>query len=130
MLRGLHFQIPPHDHAKVIYCVMGTIRDVAVDLRRGSPTFRQFASIELGGDQGNGLYLPRGLAHGFYVLSEHAVVVCKTTTIYAPSHDAGIRWDSAGIPWPDREPIISGRDAALPTLAEFDTPFHYGAHLR
>lgn len=123
VLRGLHFQKPPHDHDKVVYCVSGSVLDAVVDLRTDSPTYGKFALLELTAERGNGIYVPAGLAHGFYVLSDTAIVTCKTTTVYAPEHDAGIKWDSASIPWPDRSPIVSERDAQLGPLAEFVSPF-------
>lgn len=123
VLRGLHFQVPPHDHAKMVYCVVGEILDVAVDLRVGSPTFGCHAAVTLSAALGNQTVLLSGLAHGFYVRSETAIVVYNVTTTYEPKHDAGIRWDSAGIPWPDAHPLLSARDAALPPLADFKSPF-------
>jgi dTDP-4-dehydrorhamnose 3,5-epimerase len=122
-LRGLHFQLPPHDHAKLVYCVVGEILDVAVDLRTDSPTFRRYAVMTIAAERANQALLVSGLAHGFYVLSDAAIVVYNVTTTYAPDHDTGIRWDSAGIPWPDPRPILSARDAALPSLADFRSPF-------
>ena len=125
VLRGLHFQSPPHDHVKVVYCISGVALDALVDLRLGSPTYGQYAIFELRGDQANMIYIPRGVAHGFYVTSESAIVVYKTNAIHMPRHDTGIRWDSAGIPWPNRKPIISERDGAFAPLQEFQSPFRY-----
>ncbi len=96
-----------------------------MDLRRGSPTYERFVAVPLSAAVGNGIYIPQGLAHGFYVLSESATVMCMTTTVHAPEHDAGIRWDTAGIPWPDMNPILSERDRHLPGLAAFDSPFEF-----
>lgn len=126
VLRGLHFQLPPHDHAKLVYCTAGRVFDVAVDLRRQSPTYGQFICIELSAEQGNMLYLESGFAHGFYTLSETATLIYNVTSVYAPAHDAGIRWDSVGIPWPDLTPILSERDQGFPALAEYQTPFTGG----
>jgi dTDP-4-dehydrorhamnose 3,5-epimerase len=123
VLRGLHFQLPPHDHAKLVYCTAGEVMDVAVDLRVDSPTFRQFVCLTLSADQGNMIYLPPGLAHGFYTLSDSATLVYNVTTVYAPSHDAGIRWDSVGIPWPDQDPRVSERDHGFVAMEVFDSPF-------
>lgn len=125
VLRGLHFQSPPHDHEKLVYCVEGQVMDVVVDLRRGSPGFGRHAITELSAEQGNLLYVPRGLAHAYFVRSEQAIVVYNTTSLHAPDHDHGIRWDSAGIPWPESTPILSPRDARLPPLGEFASPFTY-----
>jgi dTDP-4-dehydrorhamnose 3,5-epimerase len=123
VLRGLHFQLPPHDQAKLVFCVVGEILDVAVDLRTDSPTFGEHAKIILSAERANLAYLTTGLAHGFYVLSDSAIIVYNVTTVYAPAYDAGIRWDKAGVQWPDPSPIISERDAAFPSLAEFCSPF-------
>ncbi|PWC40460.1 dTDP-4-dehydrorhamnose 3,5-epimerase family protein [Azospirillum sp. TSO35-2] len=123
VLRGLHFQLPPHDHVKLVYCVTGTVLDVAVDLRRDSSTFGRHVMVELSAELGNGVYLPPGLAHGFYVRRGPAILVYKTSTVHAASADSGIRWDSAGIAWPDQAPILSDRDRNLPVLEAFDSPF-------
>jgi dTDP-4-dehydrorhamnose 3,5-epimerase len=86
VLRGLHFQLPPHDCAKLVYCVAGQVMDVAVDLRVGSPTFGQFTHLELSAERANLVYLPTGLAHGFYTLSEQAVMVYHVTTVGGDLH--------------------------------------------
>lgn len=123
VLRGLHFQLPPWDHVKLVYCLEGQILDAVVDLRRGSPTYGQFATFELSGREAVMLYIPRGMAHGFYVKSESALVLYKVSTCYSPAHDSGILWSSAGIPWPSAAPILSSRDESFLTLAGFDSPF-------
>lgn len=123
VLRGLHFQRPPHHHTKLVYCISGHVMDAVVDLRRDSPTYGQHAVFELSADTANILYIPPGLAHGFYTLSDKATLVYKVTTVYAPEHDTGIRWDSAGVPWPDGKPLLSPRDQTFPILDEFDSPF-------
>lgn len=128
VLRGLHFQLPPMDHIKMVYCVEGEVMDVVLDLRKGSPAYGKHAVFNLSGDAANMLYIPAGLAHGFYVKSDRAIMLYKTSTVHSPSHDAGIRWDSAGIPWPSDEPVISSRDASFPSLAEFESPFSYAGH--
>lgn len=126
VVRGLHLQLPPHDHAKLVYCPVGVVLDAVVDLRRGSPTFGRHALLELSAERGNAVYVPRGLAHGFLALSDDALMIYNTTSVHAPEHDGGIRWDSAGIPWPlEREPVLSERDARLPALADFVTPFAF-----
>jgi dTDP-4-dehydrorhamnose 3,5-epimerase len=113
------------DHAKLVYCSGGVIWDVILDLRVGSPTYAQYASLELTAESGNMCYIPSGFAHGFCVLSEQATVHYKTTSLYSPQHDQGVRWDSAGIEWPCNSPVLSERDQQLVTLAEFQSPFHY-----
>jgi len=125
VLRGLHFQLPPHDHIKMVYCVYGRIMDAIVDLRKGSPTFGGHALFELSDENAQALYLGRGVAHGFYVLSNEAIVMYKVSTIYAPEHDAGILWNSAGVPWSDTMPIMSERDKGFPPLDQFESPFVY-----
>jgi dTDP-4-dehydrorhamnose 3,5-epimerase len=125
VLRGLHFQVPPMDHAKLVFCVLGQIFDVAVDLRVGSPTFGKWHVSELSSERANMLYLDPGLAHGFYAQSEKAVVVYKVTEGYSQAHDWGIRWDSIGIPWPDKHPVLSDRDCSFPGFTEFNSPFIY-----
>ena len=123
VLRGLHFQLPPHQHAKLVYCIDGQVMDVVIDLRRDSPTYGQHAVFDLSAEEANILYIPQGLAHGFYTLSERATLIYKVTTVYAPESDAGILWNSAGIPWPDKNPLLSPRDRSFPMLADFDSPF-------
>lgn len=123
VIRGLHFQTPPMDHVKVVYCVEGTVLDALVDLRKGSPTYGEFALFELSAGKANGLYIPKGVAHGFSVQSDRAVMVYKVGTVHSPTHDAGIRWDSVGIPWGVDAPIMSDRDRAFPALADFESPF-------
>ena len=123
VLRGLHFQTPPHDHYKLVTCIEGEAFDVVVDLRKASPTYRQHETFELNGSGGDSVFVPTGCAHGFYVRSESAILLYNVSTLHAPSHDAGIRWDSAGVSWPSDNPVVSERDAALVTLAKFESPF-------
>jgi dTDP-4-dehydrorhamnose 3,5-epimerase len=123
VLRGLHFQTPPHDHYKLVTCIAGEAFDVVVDLRRGSRTYGQHESFELNGAGGDSVFVPAGCAHGFYVRSESATLLYNVSTVYAPSHDTGIRWDSIGVSWPSANPVVSERDAGLLAFAEFNTPF-------
>ncbi|MFZ3171874.1 MAG: dTDP-4-dehydrorhamnose 3,5-epimerase [Carboxydocellales bacterium] len=125
VLRGLHFQIPPKDHTKLVYCVTGEVMDVVVDLRIGSPTFGEFEIFRISANKGNMLYIPSGLAHGFYVESENAILIYKVTTVYSQEHDTGIHWSSIGIPWPNKDPIISKRDNEFLALANFASPFQF-----
>ncbi len=125
VLRGLHFQTPPQDHNKLVYCSEGNIVDAVLDLRQGSPTFGRHFLVELCAEKRNMLYIPKGLAHGFYVTSDRATMHYKVSSLYAPKHDMGIRWDSAGISWPDRNPSISPRDLSFPLLKDFKSPFHF-----
>lgn len=125
VLRGLHYQKDPAAQGKLVCAVRGTIFDVAVDMRQGSPTFGQWVGEELSNENQRLLYVPPGFAHGFCVLSAEAEVVYKVTAEYAPQQDRGIRWNdpAVGVAWPVREPILSPKDAALPLLAEADNNF-------
>lgn len=125
VLRGLHFQVPPMDHVKIVYCVSGEVLDVVVDLRVGSPTYGSFKAFDLSAEKGNLIYIPKGLAHGFYVLSQSATMVYKVSTIYSPEHDRGILWSSVGVPWPDDKPVVSQRDSSFLSLSDFVSPFRY-----
>lgn len=109
----------------MVYCVEGEVLDVVVDLRVGSPTYRQFALFELSAAKANSIYIPKGMAHGFCALSERAIMVYKVSTIYSPAHDAGVLWNSVGIPWPTTEAVISARDQSFPSLEQFESPFRY-----
>lgn len=123
VLRGLHFQVPPHDHTKIVYCLKGRALDVVVDLRRASPSFGQWRSALLTEEGGEIIYLPSGVAHGFLALDDDVVMQYKVTTEYAPEHDQGILWSSVGFDWPVADPIISDRDQSFPGLTEFHSPF-------
>ena len=125
VLRGLHFQIPPKHHTKLVYCVSGEVIDVVADIRKGSPTYGKYELFHLSSKKGNMIYIPSGLAHGFYVLSKNAILVCKATAVYSPEHDSGICWDSLGIPLPNMNPIVSEKDMRLPDLSQFQNPFIY-----
>jgi dTDP-4-dehydrorhamnose 3,5-epimerase len=123
VLRGMHFQTPPSDHAKLVYCTVGAIYDMTLDLRIDSPTYGQHEVYELSSQASNAVYLPRGIAHGFYVRDGPAVMVYHVTSEHDPKRDAGIRWDSFGAAWPAVDPIVSDRDAGFPSFAEFKSPF-------
>lgn len=125
VIRGMHFQTPPADHAKMVYCVRGEVFDVVLDLRVGSPTFGQAATFVLSAEAGNYVYIPKGLAHGFCATSEEATLIYKVTTVYAPENDAGILWSSVNVDWPTRNPILSERDARFRPFEEFESPFTY-----
>lgn len=125
VIRGLHFQVPPHAHAKTVVCLAGSIVDVAVDLRRGSPTEGQVASFRLDGASPAQLYLPSGLAHGFQALEDDTLVAYVVSTEHSPDHDCGIRWNSIRFDWPVPVTAMSDRDMAFPALDEFDSPFAY-----
>ncbi|MBT9132295.1 dTDP-4-dehydrorhamnose 3,5-epimerase [candidate division NPL-UPA2 bacterium Unc8] len=118
VLRGLHYQRHPKAQGKLVQVIFGEIFDVAVDIRKGSPTYGKWVEITLSAEKMQMLYIPAGFAHGFCVLSEKADVVYKTTEEYSPEHDTGIIWDDpkVGIHWPVKQPIVSVRDAGLPFL--------------
>lgn len=122
-LRGLHMQLR-HPQGKLVRVVDGAVWDVAVDLRRGSPTFGQWRAEELSADNFRQLYIPPGCAHGFLVLSEAAQVEYKCTAPYDPRDEVGIAWNdpSLAIPWPVSDPVLSARDAAHPALAAIAWP--------
>jgi dTDP-4-dehydrorhamnose 3,5-epimerase len=123
VLRGLHFQAPPYDHCKLVYCVYGHVMDVVVDLRKKSSTYGDHQVIEITSKKANMVYIPKGLAHGFYTISQEAILVYKVSSVYAPDHDTGIHWNSASILWPDRNPIVSERDSVLQSFKQFESPF-------
>ncbi len=123
VVRGLHFQLPPHHHAKTVVAVAGTVHDVVLDLRTDSPAFGTHAAFTLDAAAGLAVHVPAGCAHGFQALTEGAGVAYLVSTEHAPDHDTGVRWDSAGIAWPLPPTVISDRDAGLPRLADFDSPF-------
>jgi dTDP-4-dehydrorhamnose 3,5-epimerase len=125
VIRGLHFQAPPDDHVKLVYCTNGHVLDIILDIRNGSPTYGRHVAVNLNSEERHVIYIPKGLAHGFGVLSEEATMVYNLSTVYAPSNDKGIRWDSADIAWPVTSPIISERDKAFPLLKHFESPFYY-----
>lgn len=125
VLRGLHFQVPPRDLVKLVYCVSGAALDVVVDIRVGSPTFGRHAVCELSAEKANMVYIPSGLAHGFYARTTQVLMMYKVSAVYSPEHDAGILWSSLDIPWPDQAPVISERDANFVQFAEFKSPFRY-----
>jgi len=125
VLRGLHFQLPPHSETKLIRVVRGAILDVFVDLRKDSPTFCQWDAVELNDENLRMAYIPKGFAHGFCALSEWVVVTYKVDSYYAPGAVAGLRWDDPAfnIDWPMEAPLLSEKDAALPFLEDFPSPF-------
>lgn len=128
-IRGLHFQHTPHAQAKLVRCLKGRIFDVAVDLRRTSPTFKKWVGVELSAERGNQLFVPAGFGHAFLTLEDDCHVAYKVDAYYAREADGGIRWDDAelAINWPidGSAPILSDKDASLPFLSdcEFDFPY-------
>jgi dTDP-4-dehydrorhamnose 3,5-epimerase len=125
VLRGLHYQLPPHTQGKLVRCILGDIFDVAVDIRRSSPTFGQWVGAVLSSENQQQLWVPEGFAHGFLTLSEHAEVLYKTTDFWSKDCERAIRWDDpqVAIAWPldslgGIEPLLAGKDAAAPWLAD------------
>lgn len=126
-LRGLHFQAPPHSQGKLVRCGRGAIFDVAVDIRRGSPTYGKWEGYELTAKNGRQLYVPAGFAHGFVTLESDSEIVYKCTDYYAPETEGAVRWDSCDIDWPlTGDPTLSDKDQDAPALADFGSPFVYG----
>jgi dTDP-4-dehydrorhamnose 3,5-epimerase len=126
-LRGLHFQAPPAGQGKLVHCGRGAIFDVAVDIRRGSPTYGKWQGYELTAENGHQLYVPVGFAHGFVTLEADSEIVYKCTDCYAPETEGAVLWNSCGIDWPlSGDPILSNKDLKATPFADFDSPFVYG----
>lgn len=125
-LRGLHFQSPPHAQGKLVRCGRGRLFDVAVDIRKGSPSYGQWFGAELSFENALQLWIPAGFLHGFVTRAPDTEIIYKCTDHYAPDCDGSVAWDSVGIDWGlDGAPVLSGKDAAAPALAGFDSPFTY-----
>ena len=120
-LRGLHFQ-EPHAQGKLVMALEGTVFDVVVDIRKGSPSFGKWYGVELSGENLRQMYIPPGCAHGFCVTSASASFLYKCTAYYSREHDRGVRWDDSAleIPWPISEPILSQKDQNLPTISAIE----------
>lgn len=129
VLRGLHFQKPPFSQAKLVRCIEGIVMDVAVDIRKGSPTYGKHISVELSGENKRQLFVPRGFAHGFMVLSDTAVFAYKVDNSYAPEYDSGIRYDDKelNIDWglSEEEVQLSVKDKNLIFFKDLDSPFKF-----
>lgn len=127
-LRGLHFQAPPFAQAKLVSCIRGRIFDVAVDIRRLSPTFGKWAGMELSADSGRQLFIPAGFAHGFVTLEDDCIVAYKVDAPYSQSHDRALAWNDPeiGIDWPmEGQPTLSDKDARAPGLSSLTDEFPY-----
>lgn len=128
-VRGLHFQAPPHAQDKLVRCGKGRLFDVAVDIRRGSPTYGKWVGVELSFENGKQLLVPAGFLHGFSTREPDTEIIYKCTDYYAPECDGAVRFDDPGIgiDWgiPPGQAILSDKDAAAPLLADFETPFIY-----
>lgn len=129
-LRGLHYQLPPFDQAKLVQVIAGEVFDVAVDIRKGSPTFGHHFGLDLSAENKRQFFIPRGFAHGFCVTSETAIFYYKCDSYYSPSHERGIHWSDGrlDINWPAKKPVISDKDASFACLndvGEDDLPGYY-----
>lgn len=133
VMRGLHFQTMPYTQSKLVRCVKGAVLDVAVDIRKGSPTYGQHVAVELTEDNHRQFFVPRGFAHGFAVLSETAVFQYKCDNFYAPANDGGVSIvdDSLGIDWriPIEKALLSEKDTKHDLLKDFDSPFSIDMNL-
>lgn len=133
VLRGLHFQKPPYAQSKLVRVIHGRVLDVAVDIRKGSPTFGKWVAMELSGEKQNQFFIPRGFAHGFSVLSDEVVFQYKCDNFYHPESEGAIAWDDPqlNIDWqlPKDDVILSQKDTCHPLLSEIDSPFVYDADL-
>ena len=129
VLRGLHFQKPPFEQAKLVCCIEGRVLDVAVDIRKESPTYGKHLAVELSGENKRQLFIPRGFAHGFSVLSESAIFAYKVDNTYAPESDSGIRFDdkTVNIDWgiANEEVLLSEKDKNLAFFKDLDSPFKF-----
>ena len=123
VIRGMHLQLPPSDHFKLVHCLYGEVLDVLLDLRSSSPSFGKTHSLKLSSKKKNGIYISKGIAHGFLSLTEKSLLTYKVSSAHSPKHDTGVSWNSFGFEWPVKNPIISDRDKALEELENFNSPF-------
>lgn len=125
VIRGMHFQMPPSDHEKLVYVSLGSIIDVVVDLRKKSPTYKKFISIELSAENRKSIFIPKGLAHGFESMEDNTITVYNVATEYDSKSDQGIHFDSFGFIWQTNKVIMSSRDKEFMTLDHFceNNPF-------
>lgn len=133
VLRGLHFQKPPFAQSKLVRVVKGKVLDVAVDIRKGSPTFGEYVSVELTAENKRQFFVPRGFAHGFVVLSKEAIFQYKCDNYYAPQSEGSVIWNdkTIGIDWqiPEEDILLSEKDTVAPSLLESETEFDYKINL-
>ncbi len=125
VFRGMHFQLPPHAVAKIVYCVKGSVLDFVVDLRKGAPTFGKHLTFQLDDQNPRAIFIPEGLAHGFYVTSEIAVMNYKSSGVYDGPTDSGISYKSFTFAEQITDPIISDRDKNFTSFEDFNNPFTY-----
>ena len=125
VIRGMHFQAPPEDHAKLVYVTYGSILDVVLDIRVGSPSYGVFERFEINDKNRRAVFIPSGFAHGFISLIDGSAVTYLQTTMLSSEHEGGILFDSFGCDWGVAEPIMSDRDKLFPTLSNLVSPFTY-----
>ena len=123
VIRGMHFQIPPYDHSKLIKCIYGEILDVILDIRKESSSYLKFDVIRLKENDSKSIFLPEGIAHGFLSLRDKTVVLYNVSSVYNSEYDKGILWSSFGFDWPCENPILSNRDNNLQRMNEFKSTF-------
>ena len=123
VIRGMHFQLPPYEHDKIIHVICGSVIDVIVDLRKESKNYKRHIAIRLTGNRPRSIYIPKGFAHGFQCLENNTIMLYQVTTGYQPNCDSGIAYDSIGYDWKIEDPILSERDQHFITLEEFASPF-------
>lgn len=123
VIRGMHFQTPPCDHSKLVFVNKGSIIDVVLDIRKNSPTYGQYVSIELNQTNGFALYIAKGMAHGFCTKEDHTIVNYLQTSVYSKANDSGILYNSFGFDWQVEYPILSERDLSFKSFHHFKTPF-------
>jgi dTDP-4-dehydrorhamnose 3,5-epimerase len=123
VIRGMHFQLPPHDHHKLVYVPYGEVMDVILDLRKNSNTFGEYITVNLSAENRNSIYIPKGLAHGFKALKNNTITVYNVSTVYNENSDSGVHWDSFGFNWGIKNPIISEKDQNLIKLDKFKSPY-------
>lgn len=123
VIRGMHFQTPPAEHTKLVYVNEGSITDVILDIRKDSPTYGEFFSLEINNNTPTLVYIPVGCAHGFLSMEDNTMVTYLQTSVYNPECDKGIKYNSFGMKWDIENPIISDRDNSFPPLTQFKSPF-------
>lgn len=123
VIRGMHFQLPPYQHSKIVFCPVGAILDVLLDLRKGSPTYGQYCARELSAENHQAFFIPEGFAHGFKALTEGAMTYYLVSSEYDRDSDTGVRWDSFGFDWAEAQAVISQRDEQFLPLSTLDSPF-------
>ncbi|MGZ3748710.1 MAG: dTDP-4-dehydrorhamnose 3,5-epimerase family protein [Pseudobdellovibrionaceae bacterium] len=124
VVRGMHFQTPPHDHAKIVSCISGRVLDVVLDLRKSSPSYGKSIGTEMTASNETTVYIPKGCAHGFYSYEDNSILCYMVETTHAKDFDKGILWDSFEFEWPSEQVILSPRDLQFPKFQDFVNPFN------